>query len=147
VTPPAPDRPAADPPPAAGAEPATVAVASGRLKPRGLRRLWNSCLNSWAGLRGAFLEEAAFRQELAAGIVLVPLGLWLGRTGVERALLIGSLLVVLITELLNSAVEAAIDRIGAERHHLSGLAKDIGSAAVAIALLNVVVVWALVLLG
>ncbi len=123
------------------------ALASARLKPRGLRRLWNSMLNSWGGLKGAFREEAAFRQELAAGVVLVPLALWLGRTGVERALLVGSLLVVLIVELVNSAIEATVDRIGLERHSLSGLAKDIGSAAVAIALLNVLVVWGLVLFG
>ncbi len=123
------------------------ALAPARQKPRGLRRLWNSVLNSWSGLTGAFREEAAFRQELAAGVVLVPLSLWLGRTGVERALLLGSLLVVLIAELLNSAIEAAIDRIGAERHELSGLAKDLGSAAVAISLLLVVVVWSLVLFG
>lgn len=122
-------------------------LAPPRLKPRGLRRLWNSLRNSWNGLKGAWHEEAAFRQELAAGVVLVPLALWLGNTGIERALLLGSLFVVLIAELLNSAVEATVDRIGAERHELSGLAKDLGSAAVAMSLLLVVVVWALVLLG
>jgi diacylglycerol kinase (ATP) len=115
-------------------------------KPRGLRRVWNATRNSWAGFRGAWREEAAFRQELLAGLVLVPLALWLGETGVERALLVGSLVVVVIVELLNSSIEATVDRIGVERHTLSGLAKDLGSAAVAASLALVVVVWALVLL-
>ena len=85
------------------------------------------------------------RQELALFVVLAPLGLWLGRNGVERALLFGSLLLVLVVELLNSAIEAAINRIGAERNELSGLAKDLGSAAVFVALLIVISVWTLVL--
>ena len=102
---------------------------------------------SMAGLRGAFAGEAAFRQELALVLVLAPLGIWLGHTGVERALLVASLLLVLITELLNSAVEAVVDRIGPEHHSLSGRAKDIGSAAVFVSLVGVVVVWGLVLLG
>jgi diacylglycerol kinase (ATP) len=127
---------------AAGTVPA---VAPPRAKPRGLRRLWHSCLNSWGGFVGAWREEAAFRQEIAAGVVLVPLALWLGENGLERALLVGSLLVVVIVELLNSAIEATVDRIGPERHRLSGLAKDLGSAAVATALVLVLVVWALVL--
>jgi diacylglycerol kinase (ATP) len=129
-----------------GASPVSPAPVP-REKPQGLSRLWKSCANSWKGFVGAFREEAAFRQELAAGVVLVPLAIWLGRTGIERALLLGSLLLVLIVELLNSAVEATVDRIGPERHSLSGLAKDIGSAAVALALLNVVVVWGFVLFG
>lgn len=129
----------------AGASPTPAGIA--RDKPQGLRRLWKSIANSWKGYVGAFREEAAFRQELAAGVVLVPLAVWLGRTGIERALLLGSLLLVLIVELLNSAVEATVDRIGTERHSLSGLAKDIGSAAVATALLNVIVVWGFVLFG
>lgn len=97
------------------------------------------------GLRAAFVNEAAFRQELALFVVMAPLGYWLGSSGVERALLIGSVLLVLIVELLNSAIEAVVDRIGAERHDLSGRAKDIGSAAVFVALLNVAVIWGLVL--
>jgi diacylglycerol kinase (ATP) len=100
---------------------------------------------SLQGLRAAYKEESAFRQELILALVLAPLGLWLGRNGVERVLLIGSLLLVLIVELLNSAIEAIVDRIGAEQHALSGRAKDIGSAAVLLALLLVVVVWTLVL--
>ena len=78
--------------------------------------------------------------------LLIPLGLWLGEDGVARALLVGSLLLALVVELLNSAVEAVVDRIGAEHHELAGRAKDIGSAAVFVALLNVVVIWALVLI-
>ena len=117
-----------------------------RPKPTGLVRVWRAFGNSAKGFRGAFAEEAAFRQELALAVVLLPLGVWLGDNGVERALLIGPIFVVLIVELLNSAVEAAIDRIGLERHPLSGLAKDIGSAAVVTSFALLVVVWALVLL-
>lgn len=100
---------------------------------------------SRAGLLAAIRHEEAFRQELALAAVLVPLGVYLGHTGGERALLAGSVVLVLIVELLNSAVEAAVDRVGAERHTLSARAKDLGSAAVAVALTNVLLVWALVL--
>jgi diacylglycerol kinase (ATP) len=117
-----------------------------RPEPTGLVRIWRAFGNSAKGFRGAFVEEAAFRQELALAVLLFPLGLWLGETGVERALLVGPIFVVLIVELLNSAVEAAIDRIGLERHPLSGLAKDIGSAAVFTSFALLVVVWLLVLL-
>ncbi|MEY4358097.1 MAG: hypothetical protein RL469_1423 [Pseudomonadota bacterium] len=117
-----------------------------RPKPTGLLRVWRAFGNSAKGFRGAFVEEAAFRQELALAVFLFPLGLWLGETGVERALLVGPIFVVLIVELLNSAVEAAIDRIGLERHPLSGLAKDIGSAAVFTSFALLAVVWLLVLL-
>ena len=100
---------------------------------------------SIAGLRAALRKEAAFRQELMLFVLLAPLAAWLGNTGVERALLIGSLLLVLIVELLNSAVEATVDRISHKRHKLSGRAKDMGSAAVTLAILLAVTVWALVL--
>lgn len=110
-----------------------------------LGRVWRAAGYSAAGFRAALKNEAAFRQELALFIVLAPLGFWLGRDGVERSLLIGSLMLVLLVELLNSAVEAVVNRIGQDRHALSGQAKDLGSAAVVIALLLVVVVWALVL--
>ena len=103
-------------------------------------------LYSWRGLVACFRSEAAFRQELALAAVLLPLGLWLGDTGVERALLSGSVLLILIVELLNTGVEYVVDRIGAELHELSGKAKDIASAAVFLALLNLILVWALVLL-
>lgn len=114
---------------------------------RGLRRLLYATGYSWAGLRAAWQGEAAFRQELLAAAVLVPAALWLGDSAIERALLIASWLLVLITELLNSALETAVDRIGAELHVLSKRAKDIGSAAVMLALLNAVVVWLLLLTG
>ena len=100
---------------------------------------------SLVGFKAALKHEAAFRQEAALFVILAPLGFWLGRNGIERSLLIGSLVLVLIVELLNSAVEAVVDRIGSEQHELSGRAKDLGSAAVLLALLLVVVVWLLVL--
>jgi len=100
---------------------------------------------SMSGLRAALKKEAAFRQEVVLFVVLAPLGLWLGRTGIERALLVGSLLIVLIVELLNSAIEAVVDRVSKKHHKLSGRAKDMGSAAVYIALLQVLLVWALIL--
>lgn len=111
----------------------------------GVTRILFAAGYSWKGLRSAFRKEAAFRQELALCVILVPLGLWLGTTGAERALLVGSLFIVLIVEILNSAIEAVVDRMGDEWHKLSGRAKDMGSAAVFLALLNVAVVWALVL--
>lgn len=110
----------------------------------GFTRILRAAGYSWAGLRAAFRHEAAFRQELALCCLLIPLGVWLGETGIERALLLGSLLLVLIVELINSAIEAVVDRFGGEQHELSGRAKDIGSAAVFIALLNVVIVWVLI---
>jgi diacylglycerol kinase (ATP) len=110
----------------------------------GVRRLINATRYSLDGLR-AGLDEAAFRQELALSVVLIPLGAYLGRTGVERAILVGSVLLVWIVELLNSAVEATVDRISLEDHALAKRAKDLGSAAVMLALANVVVVWLLVL--
>lgn len=116
-----------------------------RLKPTGFTRVFKAARVSWMGLAGAFREEAAFRQELALALVVIPLGLWLGRNGVERALLVAPMFLVLVVELVNSAIEATIDRIGRERHELSGLAKDIGSAAVFMSLLLLAVVWTLVL--
>jgi diacylglycerol kinase (ATP) len=109
--------------------------------------VWRAAGYSAAGIKAAIKFEAAFRQELALFVIFAPLGFWLGRDGIERALLIGSLIVVLIVELLNSAVEVAINRIGVERHELSGRAKDIASAAVLFALLLALVVWGLVLSG
>ena len=118
-----------------------------RLKPRGFARILRAAGASWLGLTGAFREEAAFRQELALSVVVIPLGLWLGHTGVERALLVAPMLLVLVVELLNSAIEATVDRIGLERHVLAGLAKDIGSAAVLMSFILLAAVWLLVLLG
>ncbi len=113
----------------------------------GVQRVLNAAGYSWAGLQAAFRHEDAFRQEVFLLVVLVPLALYLGDTGLERALLIGALLLVLIVELLNSAVEAAVDRISLDHHELIKRAKDMGSAAVMIALVNVGVVWGLVLFG
>ena len=113
----------------------------------GLRRILNAVGYSWAGLAAAFKHETAFQQEVFLALVLVPLALFLGDSGSERALMIGAVLLVLIVELLNSAIEAAVDRISLEHHQLIKRAKDMGSAAVMIALINVVVIWALVLLN
>ncbi len=113
----------------------------------GLRRLVLACGATARGLAQVFRREAAFRQELALAVVAIPLGLWLGRTGLERALLVAPVLNILIVELINSAIEATVDRIGLERHALSGLAKDIGSAAVFLSLVLAGAVWLLVLLG
>jgi diacylglycerol kinase (ATP) len=118
-----------------------------RYKRRGATRVFRALGASVRGLVGAFRNEAAFRQELACALVVIPLGLWLGRNGVERALLIGPVLLTLIVELVNSAIEATVDRIGLERHALAGLAKDIGSAAVFMSFILLGTVWLLVLLG
>jgi diacylglycerol kinase (ATP) len=117
-----------------------------REKPTGLTRIVRAAAASCKGLRGAYREEAAFRQELGLSVLVIPLGLWLGRTGVERALLVAPMLLVLIVELLNSAVEATVDRIGLERHVLAGLAKDIGSAAVLMSFVLLGVMWLLILI-
>jgi diacylglycerol kinase (ATP) len=111
---------------------------------RGLRRLINAFFFSLSGLALAYRHESAFRQEIALAAVLVPLACVLPVSAVERVLLIGSVLLVLIVELLNSSVEAAIDRIGFDTHRLSKRAKDLGSAAVLITLVLLVVTWVLV---
>lgn len=111
----------------------------------GLRRIWNAAIYSIAGIRATWKNEAAFRQELILCVFLVPAALWVGHTAVERALLIGSCLLVLIVELLNSAIEAVVDRIGADMHKLSGRAKDMGSAAVFISLWMTVICWGLII--
>ena len=114
-------------------------------RPAGAARLWLATLNSLRGLRHCYHSEAAFRQEVWAACVLIPLALWLGRTGVERVLLVGSVLFVMIVELLNTGIEVVVDRISHERHHLSGFAKDLGSSAVLLTLLLAVITWALAL--
>jgi len=113
----------------------------------GLVRLWNACGYSLAGFRAAFKHEDAFRQETLLAIILIPLALWLPVTPVGKALMIASVLLVIIVELLNSAIEATVDRISLENHDLAKRAKDIGSAAVLVSLCNVIVVWGLVMLG
>jgi diacylglycerol kinase (ATP) len=111
----------------------------------GLRRLVAATRNSLAGFAEAFRHEDAFRQEVALAAVLVPLAFVLGRTGAERAVLAASVLMVLVAELLNSAIEATVDRISFEDHRLAKRAKDIGSAAVMLALVTTALVWGLVL--
>ena len=112
-----------------------------------IRRFFLAAGYSLAGLGAATRLQTAFRQELVAGAVLVPIAVWLGDRGVERALMIGSLGLVLIMELVNSAIESVVDRIGEERNELSGRAKDLGSAAVLMSLVTGAAVWGLVLLG
>ncbi len=112
---------------------------------KGLGRLFRAFGWSRAGLREAFVHEAAFRQELLLCAVLLPLALYFGQSGVEKGLLAGSVLLVLVVELLNSAVEATVDRIGPEEHELARRAKDMGSAAVFVSLLLLAAVWFLVL--
>ena len=107
----------------------------------------NATHYSIAGLAAAARHEDAFRQELILVVLLMPLAFWLGDTGVERGLLIGSLILVLIVELLNSAVEATVDRISFENHRLAKRAKDIGSAAVMLSLANAGIVWLLIILS
>ena len=114
---------------------------------RGFMRIVRAGVCSWQGFKAAWRHEAAFRQEALLAIVIIPLGLWLGQCGVERALLAGSVLLVPIAELLNSAIETVVDRIGMERHELSGRAKDMGSAVVFLACSLTVMTWCCVLFG
>jgi diacylglycerol kinase (ATP) len=113
----------------------------------GLRRVWNAMHYSFAGLSAAYRHEDAFRQEVALSLLLIPLALFLPVAGMGKALMVASVLLVLIIELVNSAIEATVDRISLENHKLAKRAKDIGSAAVLLGLLNVVTVWGLVLLA
>ncbi|MFZ5465698.1 MAG: diacylglycerol kinase [Pseudomonadota bacterium] len=113
----------------------------------GLRRVLLAARYSWQGLTTCYRKEAAFRQELWLVLLLAPLALWLGEDGVERALLIGSLMLVLVVELLNTGIENVVDRVGLAPHKLSGRAKDMGSAAVFVSLVTTALVWALVLTG
>jgi diacylglycerol kinase (ATP) len=113
----------------------------------GARRILNATRYSLAGLAAAARHEAAFRLEILLALVLIPCAWFLAANGVQRALLIGSVLLVPIVELVNAALEAAVDRVSLDHHELAGRAKDLGSAAVMLSLVNVVVVWALVLLG
>ena len=112
---------------------------------KGWARLLRATRVSYIGLGWALREEEAFRIEAGCAVLLAPLALWFGHGGMQKAVLLMSLLTVLITELLNTAVEVVVDRIGPERHPLSGRAKDLGSAAVHLSLLQVPLVWGLVL--
>lgn len=113
---------------------------------KGMQRIINAFGYSIKGFKACYKHEEAFRQELFALLLLLPLGFWLGQSGIERALLVGSLLIIPLTELFNSAIEAVVDRFGGELHELSGRAKDIGSAAVFLSIVLATVVWALVLI-
>jgi diacylglycerol kinase (ATP) len=109
----------------------------------GLQRIVNAFGYSMKGLRAAFKHESAFRQETALLIVLLPVAILLGQNIVDYSILIGSLFLVIIVELLNSAVEAVVDRVGDEHNKLAGRAKDMGSAAVFVSLVNVIVIWSM----
>ncbi len=121
-----------------------MADTSGHL-PRGPGRIFKAAVWSMQGLRAAWLHESSFRLEVYLAVVLAPLALWLGHDAIERVLMIGSLLLVLAMELANSAIEAVIERYGPEHHELAGRAKDMGSAAVFVLMLNVLMCWGLIL--
>lgn len=122
-----------------------MADSSGSHAPRSPFRAWQAFLWSLQGLRSTWAVESSFRLEVYLFVLLAPLAMWLAATGVERAILIGSMIIVLIVEVLNSALEAVVDRWGGEHNELAGRAKDMGSAAVFLADLNVVACWALLL--
>jgi diacylglycerol kinase (ATP) len=107
----------------------------------GIKRIIKAGKYSWQGLCAAYHHEEAFRQEVWILLIAIPLALWIGDDSLEKALLIGSILLLLIVELLNSAIEAVVDRIGSEHHELAGRAKDMGSAAVTLAIINALVLW------
>ena len=114
---------------------------------RGIMRFIKAAQYSWQGLKAAYRHEEAFRQETWLSAGLTPIAIAIATSGIELALLLGSLILVIIIELLNSGLEATVDRISTENHELSGRAKDIGSAAVMLALINVAIVWACIIFG
>ena len=118
---------------------------SDRNKPTGITRLLRAFGYSFQGFKYTWREEAAFRQEVALSLLVIPAGLYLGRSGVERALLVSPMLMILVVEILNSAVEAVVDRAGPELHPLAGMAKDMGSAAVMLSFVLLGTVWLLIL--
>ena len=111
----------------------------------GLKRIIDATGYSWLGLKAAYKYESAFRQELLLCLILIPIAIWFAEAGIEYALLLGSLILILIVELLNSGIEAVVDRFGGEMHKLSGRAKDIGSAAVLLTLINAAITWGVIL--
>jgi diacylglycerol kinase (ATP) len=111
----------------------------------GLNRIIKATVYSWQGFKALYKHEEAFRQELSLSVILIPAGFMLGSSGNEKALLIGSVMLLLLVEVLNSAIEAVVDRFGGEIHELSGRAKDMGSAAVFLAIVMLVITWVLVL--
>ena len=114
---------------------------------RGLLRFIKAAEYSWQGIKATYRFEEAFRQEIWITAILTPAAIYIASSGIELALLLGSLILVLIVELLNSSLEAIVDRIGTEHHELSGRAKDIGSAAVMFALINVAIIWTCIIFG
>jgi diacylglycerol kinase (ATP) len=118
-----------------------------RVKPRGLFRMVRALAYSWQGLKAAWREERAFREEVVLAVLVIPAGIFLGRSGLERAMLIAPMFLVLIIELLNSGLEAIVDRDSLDRDALAGMAKDVGSAAVLLSLALLLLVWVLVLSG
>jgi diacylglycerol kinase (ATP) len=118
---------------------------SDRIKPTGITRLLRAFGYSFQGFRYTWREEAAFRQEVELALLVIPAGLYLGHSGVERAMLVSPMLLILVVEILNSAVEALVDRSGTERHPLAGMAKDMGSAAVMLSFGLLGTVWLLIL--
>ena len=113
---------------------------------KGLTRLWNALGYSRDGLSAAWKNEAAFREEVLLAAVAIPLAFYLGNTGIDRALMVGSIILILIVEILNSGLEAVVDKASPEKHELAKRAKDMGSAAVLLSLINAAVIWACVLL-
>jgi diacylglycerol kinase (ATP) len=113
----------------------------------GLRRLINAFGYSVEGIKAAYKNEDAFRQEVRLAVVLIPLAVYLGKSGIEQAMMIGSVMLVIIVELLNSSIEATVDRVSLDHHKLAKRAKDIGSAAVLFSLVNLAVVWGLLIFG
>jgi len=113
---------------------------------KGIKRIINACYFSIAGFKATWQHEEAFRQDVILAAVGIPAALWLTTDSIERVLLISSLFIVVLTELINSAIEAVVDRIGPEQHELSGRAKDIGSAAVMLSLAMAVMTWAMILI-
>lgn len=111
---------------------------------KGIKRLINAFYYSMAGFRAAWTNEEAFRQEIVVGIFLIPAGLFLGETFTQKAILIGAYFIIPLVELLNTAIEATVDRVGTERHELSGRAKDIGSASVFLSICIASVIWLLI---
>jgi diacylglycerol kinase (ATP) len=113
-------------------------------KEKGIRRIINAFRYSFTGYKAAWTNEEAFRQECIVAIFVIPIGLWLGTTWTQRALLIGFYFIIPLIELLNASIEAVVDRMGPERHHLSGRAKDLGSAAVLLSICMAIIVWVLI---
>ena len=114
-------------------------------KNKGLKRIINATVFSWQGIKSTYKHEEAFRQEVMLFVVALPMALWLGDSALEKGLMISSILLVLVVEIINSAIEAVVDRFGGEIHELSGRAKDMGSAAVTLSLLNALIIWVAVL--